>query len=72
MAVRKISGRDDNGAVEFVCLSTDAIADWPDGCEAVCPEGYGAGSAMTIYDKTGAAPVVSGFGSFDGSDWATL
>ena len=69
---RAISKKDDDGAVEFVCTSTDAIADWDDGCEVACPDGYGAGSTMTIYDKTGATPVVSGFGSFDGSDWATL
>lgn len=68
--VRKIASRDENGAVKFVCASTDALADWDDGCAAACPEGYGAGSAMTVINESTHA--VTGFGFFDGLAWNTL
>lgn len=68
--VRAISKKDYDGAVDFVCASTDAISTWDDGCEAACPEGYGAGSTMTIVDES--ANKVTGYGWFSGTAWATL
>ncbi len=62
--VIKITKADADGAVEYVCDTTDDISVWPADC--------GAGSTMTIIDKTATPPVVSGDGFFDGSVWAMI
>jgi hypothetical protein len=70
--VRKITNRDEDGAVDFVCTSTDEVADWAEGCAAACPEGYGAGSTMTIVDETADPPKLTGAGWYNGVIWAKV
>ena len=70
MAIRKISNRDEDGAIDFTCSTATAVADWAAGCAAVAPEGYGAGSTMTIVDETTTPPSISGIGWFSGLVWA--
>lgn len=71
--IKAITRRDDDGAVDFVCDTTDAIATWPAGCAAAsAPDGYGAGSTMTIIDQTTTPKSVSGLGWYSGEDWAMV
>jgi hypothetical protein len=62
--VRAISTPDEDGAIDYVCNTTDAMSTWPDADQC------GAGSMMTIVDETVTPHRIIGIGWFDGLAWA--